>query len=195
MYCDPAYADTKDACYSAIIAVGLIRKASLDDSGEDTYYYFIFDLWAEKTTNCAIRHLEMYRHFRTQYPDCNVGAMVEANVSQGVHLERIYGDTISQEPQYMLYMPEFDKRNKGNKTQRISMLIQPFRQGSIHCNQSLELTESYAIFTSQLTNFPEGTLDVPDALEGAIFHFNDMGTPIKAQKAYVPQFEQSFPLI
>lgn len=191
VYCDPAYSDRGTACHSAVVVLGLIIDEERTNALDQTYYYYyIYDLWADHTTNCADTHMEKYKYFKNRFPDTSVRALVEASVSQGIHLERLYEDTHGRRPDLALYMPEFDTRAKGNKIERISMLIQPFKQGNIHCNENLEYTESYAIFAEQLNNFPESALDIPDALEGALFQFNYTGAKIQKDDSNYLEYKQ-----
>ena len=192
VYCDPAYSSSQHAAHSAIVVLGLISDAAKSEQLDKSYYYYyIFDLWAERTTNCAIKHMEMFKYFTEHFPDKPVRALVESSGPQEVHLTKLYEDMRGMRPDLALFTPEFDTRTKGNKITRISALIQPFRQGLIHCNNNLEHTDSYLTFTSQLNNFPESTLDVPDALEGAVYQFNMLGTPIK-REPYVGEFKEDW---
>jgi hypothetical protein len=165
-YCDPAYGESKKGCYRAIVLVGLHNQN-----------YDVLDAWMEKSGSFADAQYRMA--IRTEdggkkIEQGNVGYRqkincmhwVESNPLQRKVLKLIYKD-FNQGKKNAWY-PRFDMDQKGDKIGRIESLEPLADEGHIRFNIEKKKDRHFRILRDQLKDFPNGMVDGPDALEGAI---------------------------
>ena len=156
LYCDPSAKSKEQNDFKALVLVGYVRKKE-DDSRTDRYY--ILHAWIRHASNeeLARAAIEIWCEWRPHafgIEDVGFQSTVGELIEEKARQRKIQGLLVRPIPV------------KGSKEDRIIGTLQVlFERGKVmfiknHSDQNLLI--------EQLLNFPDGKVDGPDALEGAV---------------------------
>lgn len=175
-YCDPAYGDSGKGCYRAIVLIG---RQGLN--------YDVLYAWLSQNGNLAAAHYQLAdwvqndpRRFydkgpsRIVLPDSGVAFKpkvtcdhhVESNELQRQILRMLY--QVENEARGTAWYPRFDMRKKGDKLTRIEALQPLAEHGHIRFSSAQRANKDMVTLRDQFIGFPDGFVDGPDAVEGAL---------------------------
>jgi predicted phage terminase large subunit-like protein len=160
-YCDPSWKDSTKNDFKAIIAVGRLGR-----------YYDIIDAWVDQAsvTSMVVGHYDMYENLRDD------GALLiynylETNFIQEMHLDDYVAES---EPRGYMLPIHRDDRKKSDKKARIENMTPLFERGLVRFNKKLRKSRHMQNFVDQLTDFPAGHDDGPDAFESGKDKLDEM---------------------
>lgn len=165
-YCDPAFGESDKGCYKAVVFLGLKNRD-----------YHILWVWirqqgnfAQAQRNIALKIKEGAPIFETETAKfrqkVNCEHYVESNDLQKILLKKIYED--ENERNETPFWPRFDMNKKADKIGRIESLEPLAEHGHIVFNIALKTDKDMLVLRDQFKGFPDGFIDGPDAVEGAI---------------------------
>lgn len=165
-YCDPAYGESKKGCYRAIVLVGVTGHA-----------FHVIWAWMSKTGSYAAAHYRIAENLdkgEVVFKNQHFGARVKLNVQHWVEsgnlqktvLKMTYKELNATLPDH--WMPRFDMDVKGDKVGRIEGLEPLAEQGLLVFNEMMRKDRSMLELREQFKEFPDGMMDGPDAVEGAV---------------------------
>jgi hypothetical protein len=167
-YCDPAFGDSGKGCYRGIVLVGL--------RGRD---FDILWAWVRQNGNFASAQYELAEKIREGSPvkfgdnnkygfrkQVNCEHWVESNELQKILLKKIYEE--ENQSRTLSWYPKFDMDKKADKIGRIESLETQADNGHLRFNSALKKDKDMITLRDQFKGFPNGFIDGPDAVEGAI---------------------------
>lgn len=190
-YCDPAFGESDKGCYKAVGLVGLKNRD-----------YHILWVWirqqgnfATAQRNIALKIKEGTPVFETPHAKwsqkINCEHYVESNDLQKILLKKIYQDLNDSLPNGEVwggvpFWPRFDMDKKADKIGRIESLEPLAEHGHIGFNIALKADKDMLVLRDQFKAFPDGFIDGPDMVEGAISKLNirkrSSGTKMRSGK-------------
>lgn len=178
-YCDPAFGDSGKGCYRAIIFAGLKNKN-----------YDIIWVWIRQNGNFARAHREIAEQIESNRltiaanekaglrVKINCAHWVESNELQKKLLKNIYKE--ENDLNETAWYPKYDMDKKADKIGRIESLETIAENKHIRFNAALKKDKDMQTLRDQFKGFPDGFVDGPDAVEGAI---KKLGQKAKASKS------------
>lgn len=164
-YCDPAFGESGKGCYRSIVFVGRTKN-----------YYDILSVWLSQTGNFIEAHYRLHKEIREKSPvfiGQNAGLRlkmcdhwVESNDLQKILLKRLYQE--ANENREEAWFPRFDMDKKPDKIGRIEALEPLAENLHIRFNENMKTDKDMQVLREQFLSFPEGFIDGPDSVEGAI---------------------------
>ena len=168
-YCDPAFGESKKGCYRAVVLVGLRNK-----------HYDVINVWMNRYGSFARAQHEMALEIENGGPkfyDKTANVVIKAKAAHCLHfvesnqLQRRVLKYIYNEYNQTLetaWWPSFDMAVKGDKHGRIEGLEPLANQGYLRFNIAMKANRHMVTLRNQFKDFPNGLIDGPDAVEGAI---------------------------
>lgn len=150
---DPAISKKKEACNTAIVAVG--KRIDLPD-------WYVLDYKADKFNPGELIDAVffMYNELRRKYPFANIRVFIEG-VAYQQSLEYFFNEEMKRRKEYLNIIMFVDRHDKH---QRIRGLIPLYKNGVIHHRPWMTELEG------ELIKFPKGkTVDIADSLS---FHLH-----------------------
>lgn len=169
-YVDPAFGESDKGCYRAVGLIGL--------KGRD---YDIIWIWIRQNgnfvaaqRNIALKIKEGAPIFETETAKfrqiVNCDHWVESNELQKILLKKMYEDENARHE--VPFWARFDMDKKADKIGRIESLEPLADNGQIRFNQALKADKDMLVLRDQFKGFPDGFIDGPDMIEGAIAKLN-----------------------
>lgn len=159
IFVDPALSKKESGDYSAIVVIGLI-KSGINRSKWGICYASLDKRNATTLMQDVIR---IHKMFAEMYK-VDVALFMESNGFQSILLDNTMKAAL--EGDYML--PISPINHSENKQNRIAGMEPYFSQGFLLIRDDWKnAPEKYNILVDQLSSFPQGNDDGPDALEGA----------------------------
>jgi hypothetical protein len=169
-YCDPAFGDSGKGCYRCVSLVGRTGKN-----------YHIISVWIRPTGSFAQAQYELAERLKQGTPvyktenaiyrqKVNCEHWVESNELQKILLKQIYKEL--NESNDTTWYPRFDMDKKAEKIGRIESLEPLADHGHILFNEELRKDKDMLTLRDQFKGFPDGMIDGPDCIEGAIAKLN-----------------------
>ena len=190
-YCDPAFGESGKACFRAIVLVG--RAAN---------QFHILYAWVRQTTSFSAAHYQLYKRIKNrphsflakasdkevsdgleidiptapnQYgikwrEKVNCEHWIESNDLQKILLNRIFvDDNNAREEQWY---PRFDMEKKAEKIGRIESMEPLAERGLLCFSIVMRGDKDMITLRDQFLGFPDGAIDGPDAVQGALEKLN-----------------------
>lgn len=166
-YCDPAYGESGKNCYKVIVLVGLLGME-----------YHILWAWVQQRGSFAEAQRQLaadiengnllYYPSTAQHRERGISCKhyTEANELQKILLTKIYQE---ENTRYgVAWWPIFDMEKKANKNDRIEAMEPLALHGHLAFNNYLRNDRDMIELRNQFLGFPDGYVDGPDAVQGAI---------------------------
>lgn len=170
-YCDPAFGESGKGCYRCVALVG---KKDLN--------YDVIWVWMRQTGSFAKAQYELSEMVKEGSPviytnnnkagfrQVTCEHWVESNELQKILLKKIYEE--ENELRGTAWWPRFDMAKKADKIGRIESLEPLAEHGHLRFNIALRQDKHMQTLRDQFKGFPDGMIDGPDTVEGAISKLN-----------------------
>jgi hypothetical protein len=180
-YCDPAFGESGKGCYRCVALLG--RKGNTFD---------VLWVWIRQTGSFARAQMELAQKVRDGIPTfmaetvkfrpkVNCDHWVESNELQKPLLKNAYKELNDKGGE--IWYPRFDMDKKADKIGRIENMETLAEHGHIRFNEQLRSDNDMLTLRDQFKGFPDGFIDGPDCIEGAIAKLNRK----KSSSAIKPQ--------
>ncbi|TAE58795.1 MAG: hypothetical protein EAY68_11205, partial [Bacteroidetes bacterium] len=165
-YCDPAFGESDKGCYRSIVLLGIKNRN-----------YDILWVWIRQKGNFASAHREIATKIREGAPiyetetakfrqKINCQHWIESNELQKILLKKIYEEENAKHD--LPWEPRYDMESKADKIGRIESLETLADNGHLRFNVALKKDKDMLVLRDQFKGFPDGFIDGPDSVEGAI---------------------------
>ena len=169
-YVDPAFGESDKGCYRAVGLIGL--------KGRD---YDIIWVWIRQSGNFVSAQRNIAEKIREGAPfyqtetakfrqKVNCQHWVESNELQKILLKKLYDDENARHD--IPFWARFDMDKKADKIGRIESLEPLADNGHLRFNIALKTDKDMLVLRDQFKGFPDGFIDGPDMVEGAIAKLN-----------------------
>jgi hypothetical protein len=184
-YCDPAFGDSGKACYRAVVLVGRTKND-----------FHILWVWLRQKGSYAQAQKDLAQRIKDGSPifqtenakfrmKVNCKHYIESGELQKKHILQAYKE-INEETDFF-FMPKLDMEKKADKDGRIESLEPIAEHGHLLFNEALKQDNDMITLRDQFKGFPDGFVDGPDAVEGAIEKLNSKRPKTKNRGAVKSQ--------